>query len=261
MISAAIVSVHRLASGSVDASVMRWSCPVPYFGRLSSARVATLGINPSNREFVDSTGSELDGAARRFPTLTSLGIEGWGAASHLELAEIVKACDQYFTGNPYDRWFRVLDSVIRLTGSSYYSREHPAAHLDLVPYATNEKWGHLRPEERRVLLRSGSGLLGLLLRESSVELIILNGRSVVREFENICDVALTEEYCSDWDLPRGESPRVPGIGYVGQIERVGSVELGRSVSVLGFNHNVQSSFGVTRGTLHAIANWVGKNVT
>jgi hypothetical protein len=54
--------------------VIPWSSPVPYFGSPSSAIIGTVGLNPSNREFVDSSGNELDGPARRFHTLNSLGL-------------------------------------------------------------------------------------------------------------------------------------------------------------------------------------------
>ena len=51
-----------------------WSCPVPAFGDLLNSFVATLGLNPSNREFVDEEGNELEGAARRLHTLRSLSL-------------------------------------------------------------------------------------------------------------------------------------------------------------------------------------------
>ncbi len=36
-----------------------WASPVPSFGNISRSNIATLGINPSNREFVDENGHEL----------------------------------------------------------------------------------------------------------------------------------------------------------------------------------------------------------
>src|ERR1700738_3082657 len=46
--------------------IIPWSCPVLSFGNPLTASVATLGLNPSNREFVDEAGNELDGPFRRF---------------------------------------------------------------------------------------------------------------------------------------------------------------------------------------------------
>lgn len=236
---------------------MASSCPVPYFGELRRSKVASLGINPSNREFLDAAGRELDGADRRFPTLRSLGLPHWGEASSLDVNEVVAACDGYFSGNPYDRWFGVLDAVLAETGSSYYSSDRPAAHLDLVPYATHSKWGDLRAEQQRALLDSGADLLGALLRESAVEMLVLNGRTVVGEFENVTGVRLASEAHSAWDLSRRATRSVRGHGYIGEIDRFGNVELGRCISIVGFNHNLQSSFGMTRRVLIAIREWIG----
>lgn len=235
---------------------MTWTCPVPYFGSLRRSTIATLGINPSNLEFVDQAGAELDGESRRFPTLGSLGLRSWADASSLDLTAIVSACDQYFLGNPYNRWFGRLDAVVQTAGASYYSAEAPAAHLDLVPYATYVKWGALRPHQQRALLDSGRDLVASLLRDSAVELLVLNGASVVRQFEEVAGVVLAQEHMTAWDLPRRGSDRVRGVAYTGSVDRIGDVDLGRSVAVAGFNHNLQSSFGVTKQATHAIARWI-----
>ena len=191
MIGATATTVHRLSSGAFNSSaVLDWGCPVPYFGEVRRAQVATLGINPSNREFVDEGGQELRGDHRRFPTLRSLKLDNWDEASSADLDRIVEACDGYFWGNPYHRWFRVLDAAIGATGASYYSKSQPAAHLDLVPYATSDKWGVLPGQARRDLLDVGADLLGRLLLETRISLLVLNGRAVVREFERSTGVEL-----------------------------------------------------------------------
>lgn len=249
--------MYRLARGDVDEqAVMPWTCPVPYFGRLKHSTVATLGINPSNREFVDVAGDELDGDSRRFPTLGSLGLRTWADASSLDITAIVAACDRYFSRNPYSRWFDTLDYVLRPAGASFYSLESPAVHLDLVPYATHVKWGTLRLDQQRALLRCGQDLLASLLRDSQVELLVLNGASVVRQFEGVAGVSLTRDHDASWDLPRQGSQRVLGVAYTGSIDHIGEVDLGRSITVAGFNHNLQSSFGVTKRAMVAIARWV-----
>lgn len=257
MFGAATTSLYRLARGDVAAQpVMSWTCPVPYFGRIGDATVATLGINPSNREFVDVAGVELDGSSRRFPTLGSLGLRTWADASSLDVATIVNACEEYFAGNPYQRWFGTLDVLLHPLGVSYYSPDHPAAHLDLVPYATHVKWGALRHDQRLALLRGGQDLLASLLRDSKVELLVLNGASVVRQFEEIAGVELDRKDNSAWDLTRRGSGRVRGVAYTGALDHIGGVDLGRSVAVAGFNHNLQSSFGVTKRATEAIARWL-----
>ena len=235
---------------------MTWTCPVPYFGWLRRSTVATLGINPSNREFVDLEGQELDGDHRRFPTLASLGIRTWADASSLNVTAILSACDEYFSGNPYSRWFDTLDALMRPAGASYYSDEKPAAHLDLVPYATHVKWGGLRQDQQRALLHCGRDLFAALLRDSVVELLVLNGAAVARQFEEVAGVALKREQSSSWDLPRRGSERVRGVAYTGSVSQIGAIDLGRSIAVVGFNHNLQSSFGVTKRAKDAIAGWI-----
>jgi hypothetical protein len=168
----------------------------------------------------------------------------------------VSACDEYFSGNPYSRWFDVLDALVRSAGASYYSDDKPAAHLDLVPYATHVKWGLLREDQQRVLLHSGRDLIASVLRDSRVELLVLNGASVVRQFQKVAGLNLTRERKPDWDLPRRGSERVPGVAYTGSVDRIGAVDLGRSIVVVGFNHNLQSSFGVTKRAMQAIGRWV-----
>src|SRR5688572_14130607 len=93
--------IDRLDSSAISATnVIKWSCPVPAFGDLSRSSVATLGLNPSNREFVDEYGKELEGSFRRFHTLTSLGLRSWCEVDSRHLRLILNSCSKYFVGNP-----------------------------------------------------------------------------------------------------------------------------------------------------------------
>src|ERR1019366_159331 len=148
--------------------VIPWSSPVPSFGDLSRSTVASLGLNPSNREFVDDRGCELDGEFRRFHTLGSLKLESWSDIDATHLRMVVESCSEYFFRNPYDRWFRRLDAVISATGTSFYNTFLPACHLDLIPFATACKWTQLEPAQRARLLRIAGDTLALLLRQSPV---------------------------------------------------------------------------------------------
>ena len=117
MYSPMATAVDRLDSCFADdPSILDWSCPVPFFGDISSARIATVGINPSNREFVDASGHALDFVEQRLPTLGSLGVACWGDVDATHVRAIVLACRGYFERNPYDRWFGVLERVLRLAG-------------------------------------------------------------------------------------------------------------------------------------------------
>lgn len=244
-----------------SAGVIPWSSPIPSFGDLGQAKIATLGLNPSNREFVDARGDELDGANRRFHTLKSLSLSSWAKAKDRHLELMAESCRTYFKANPYDGWFKRLDEIIVGTKCSYYERQSDlACHLDLIPFATAEKWMTLTNSQRLALLSYGGDTLGRLVRDSSIKVLILNGASVVAGFERAAGVSLNHQVMPTWALPRRSTPDVPGVGYRGKVHRMGHVSLGREVLVLGFNHNIQSSFGVTKDVKSEIAKWIGKHV-
>ena len=73
---------------AVHQYVIPWSCPVPFFGGLTTASVATVGINPGDREFVNESGAELEGGARRLPTLRSMGLTSWADADATHLRDL-----------------------------------------------------------------------------------------------------------------------------------------------------------------------------
>src|ERR1044072_8195400 len=99
-----------------NTTVIDWGSPVPCFGNILSSKIATVGINPSNLEFVGTDGQELNGVMRRFHTLKSLQLKNWNDVKEPHLQLILDACLDYFNRNPYDRWFKKLDYII--SGSS-----------------------------------------------------------------------------------------------------------------------------------------------
>lgn len=238
-------------------NVIMWSIPVVSFGNLGDSKIATLGLNPSNCEFVDNLGNELVGSKRRFPTLRSMGRSNWQSCGPNELDSIVKSCEQYFEVNPYDRWFKRLDFLISSTGYSYYSPKKRACHLDLVPFATSCKWGELSKQQQNMLLFSCRELLGNLIAQSSIKLLVLNGRAVVEGFKNVSDVEFSESLVKDWSISRANRDPVKGIAYTGYARKIGNIRLKRPLKVLGFNHNIQSSFGVTKEIQTSIRSWIG----
>ncbi len=241
-----------------DADVIQWGAPVPSFGDVSRSKVATLGLNPSNREFVDRDGNELSGEQRRFHTLGSLGLKCWSDADDAHVDLIVASCRNYFTRNPYDGWFRQLDYIISGTRTSYYSSDTSACHLDLIPFATASKWTTLTKLQRLTLLEASMGGLAKLLCGSSVDVLVLNGKSVVNAFEEIAGMTLTCQPMPEWSLRRGSEKMIPGNSYTGRVRTLRDSDLRREILVLGFNHNIQSSFGVTKEVRDSIRSWVGR---
>lgn len=239
--------------------VIRWGCPVPSFGDLSSARVATVGLNPSNREFVDELGNELQGPYRRFHTLRSLGLKSWSDVDARHLRLIIESCSSYFFGNPYDTWFKRLDRVVSGARASFYEPSCAACHLDLIPYATARKWTELTARQRSLLLAAAADALGLLLRDSPVRTLILNGRSVVEQFQELAGVNLEQRPMPTWSLSRQSKRDVLGIGYRGVVETISGIRLAHPIAVFGYNHNVQGSFGVTTEVISAIRSWIAQS--
>jgi hypothetical protein len=225
-----------------------------------AARVATLGLNPSNREFLGGDGRELSGSSRRFHTLNSLRLGAWADADDRHAEMIWEACRTYFARNPYDVWFKQLDYLLAGADVSYYGCATRACHLDLVPYATFCKWAGLSLRERKALFAVAEGALGQLLRDSAVEVLILNGRSVVTNFEKVAGLRLRSRVMPAWSLKRKDSDDIVGVAYHGVTANISTIALGRPIHVLGFNHNIQSSFGVTREVRRSIRGWLRTSV-
>ena len=237
-------------------SVIPWSSPIPVFGSLNFAKIATLGINPSNREFVDAKGNELAGALRRFHTLDSFGLKRWKDVKTSHLNEILRSCEKYFDRNPYDGWFKSLDAIINRTSASYYSKTAHACHLDLIPYATSLKWTNLSSDQKKHLFESVGDSLGLLIRNSGVGVLVLNGKTVAKTLAQVSDVIYETKEQPSWTLSRKNGENVVGYSYQGYMRQVGNTRLKKDVLVVGFNHNIQSSFGVTNDARTAIGTWI-----
>lgn len=242
------------------ADVIPWSTPVYSFGNLSTSKIATLGINPSNREFEDLNGLELDGGIRRFHTLKSLNIKSWKELDRTKTDNVKTLCDEYFNRNPYDQWFKKLDYLFSGSSYSYYFPSLEACHLDLVPYATSKKWSDLSSEQKQFLLNKSSHLLGNLLKDSKVDYLILNGSTVLKNFQLISDVSYKKELQESWELRRKNGNNVRGFSHEGLVQEIGGVKLNKEIKILGFNHNIQSSFGVTNLVQKSIRNWLSKKI-
>jgi hypothetical protein len=241
--------------------VIPWSCPVPSFGDVSTSVIATLGVNPSNREFVDESGRELHGPSRRLHTLTSLGLKKWSDVDATHVAMVAEACREYFSRNPYIGWFRALDNVMAGAGVSYYGGAYRACHLDLIPYATKCKWTELTIRQRSTLLAVGGDTLAVLLRDSSIRVLILNGRTVVAHLQKVANTDFQRTPKRQWTLPRKSGSGVVGIAFRGTLTQLSGINLERSIVVIGYNHNLQSSFGVTTSVKKEIAKWVSGEVS
>lgn len=240
--------------------IFTWASPVPFFGNIENATIASLGINPSNKEFVDNTDEELTGINRRFHTINSLELESWGKANKDDYLLIYKSCIEYFRNNPYDSWFKRLDKVLIESSYSYYFPYENLCHLDLVPYATNEKWINISTQEKLALLEESIDILGAILNCSNIKVLILNGQSVVNGLEKYSNSTFKKTAYPLLNMERKGDNVVRGYVYSGTIESVGTVRLKKEIKILGYNHNLQSSYGVSSRHSSELAKWIKQKI-
>ena len=167
------------------AFVLDGSTPVVSFGDVRSAWVATLGLNPSDSEFVEA-GEWLAGDRQRFESLATLGLARPEDADDEQVLRILDACYGYFDGpNPYWRWFRPLDRVLGDALGASYS-DGSGVHLDLVQWATAPVWNKIPNRGvRRSLIERDREFLRQQLAQESIRLVLMNGRRVMREVEHL----------------------------------------------------------------------------
>jgi len=171
------------------------STPVVSFGRPYQARVATLGINPSDKEFNTSSGLLLPPDRKRLVDREVLTMDD-ESELHLEDAErVVEGGYSYFE-NPdrvYKKWFSWMETyAVVPSGASYF--DGTACHLDLVQWATSPVWRDLDPGRvQRVLLDSDVEFLRFQLTTYKIPLLLLNGRAVLNQFMAIGIADLEEE--------------------------------------------------------------------
>lgn len=227
--------------------------PIPYFGNLSTAKIATLGLNPSDKEFYCDNHNELEKHSRRFETLSSLNLNNWASAKKNNLDSIKKCMDQYFKNNPYKRWFNQLDNLFNESGYSYYN--NTACHIDLIPYATRNKWSSLKGNEQNFLINASQEELKNCIENSEISTLILNGSSVIQGLLKSYDITLKKEEVKDWQIQTKKGV-ISGFKFTGKL-RINSE---RDISILGFNYNLQSSFGLSKNIKNSIKAWISSEL-
>ena len=167
-----------------ESDVIKGSTPVISFGNATKARVATLGINPSKREFLNDRNEWLAEDSRRLATYISLGLKDITNASDEQVSDVISGCNNYFQQNPYKHWFDPLEKIIyESTGASYY--DGSACHLDLVQWATQPTWRNLPRNIKDGLIKSDREFLRLQLSNEKIKIVIINGGSVITQVQGM----------------------------------------------------------------------------
>jgi hypothetical protein len=221
-----------------SASSVTGSLPILFFGDLFRACVASVGLNPSDREYQDRAAAELQGRLRRFETLTSLGAAHREELTDQQSDRAIGAMTSYFdAGRPsYTTWFGHLANVFEGMGYSY--RDRSATHLDLVQEATFPTWSALEqraPAEASALLRSDRDFLAWQLVSFDLEGVLSNGAGVSRRLRDLLEarelvhgkiaritwrvsaarIGQRSLWVAEWNLPL---VRATGLGKVGELE-------------------------------------------
>ena len=213
--------------------VVPGSTPVVAFGDVRNAEVATLGWNPSKVEFLDRHGDELKGAEQRLETLSSLGGSDLSLATVHSIRSVFEGCNGYFQRRPYRRWFDRLEKILCVLGKSYYAGT--ACHLDLVQWATDPTWGRLEPTHKKTLLEADLPFLLKQLSQEHIGLLLLNGSGIARAYSEMLGCELTETVVT------------------GKISlKLFSGWTAHGARVIGWNKNIQSSFGVSNDYIKAV---------
>lgn len=232
------VAARIRRSAPSGCSVIAGSTPVVSFGDPSAALVATLGLNPSRVEFLDS-GQLLGGQLRRLASLGSLGVESLSGANAEAVGRVAGACRRYFWRRPYRRWFDQLEMVLGPLGYSYY--DGTACHLDLVQSATDPTWAKLGDDQRQRLLSADVPFLLDQLDRSAFRFLLINGSSVRAWSAATLGIKFAN---------------VAGVAQDGTTTGFAVGKFNGKIPVIAWSTNLQSSWGVTRARRHAIASRV-----
>lgn len=149
-----------------------------FFGDLFGASVATVGLNPSDREYLTRGGEMLSGSSQRFATSKSLGASDRVALTDVQCDQAIDVMRNYYEeGKPvYGSWFNALTRVVVGFGVSF--RERSAAHLDLVQEATTPVWSGLPDAEKQALLERDLPFLAWEIGAYSLTTVICTGKTV-----------------------------------------------------------------------------------
>ena len=131
----------------------------------------------------------------------------------------------------------------------------PAHHMD----DETEMEFTLRRHHRNSLLEANRDALLRVVGNSPLRVLVLNGAGVVRGFERAFGTCLTRRQMPAWNLSRSSGRDVVGYAYEGILDGLSDIgNTDHRVLVLGFNHNIQGSFGVSDSVVSAIGGWIAR---
>lgn len=181
------VIVRAMAPFPLIPQLVAGSTPVVSFGYPKSAKVATLGINPSSNEFLVGNGDKnpLAGQNKRLVDAEVLGNLKITSLDRQQALKVIQGCFSYFENNPYE-WFDALQEyALNPVGASF--KNGTACHLDLVQWATDPVWQDPKmPKEiKSLLLNDDKDFLEYQLTHYNFSHVFLNGSTVLNQVEKL----------------------------------------------------------------------------
>ncbi len=227
------VRAHVLNAKPPDGCcVPEGSIPALAEGHFTSARAATVGINPHG------SWKRKDFLPKEWKTLDRDGVE------EQLLNRVWEEKTRYFERNTY-RYFTMLKPILNACGVTYggkYGDDQPdlACSLDLVQWPTDPLWSELPKDTKSKLINNGAPFLEKMLQENdNIQLLLGNGKTVVEQLENTFKVRFDKRKIDNLSI-HVYSGELLGRRFVGwsaflsnsRLNRAERAELGRLVDEL-----------------------------
>lgn len=174
--------------------VVEQSISVPFFGDIEKSFCATIGINPSDKEFLGANKQLLIGNKKRFVDRQALKVADNDCLNDVQADMVYQSLIEYFYNkdNVYKTWFCWTEYFVGdLFNSSYY--KGTMVNLDIYPWATKTKWAKIGKDTKQSLLQSYDLLRDILLYKNKLfDYVYINGETVKKQLESVLNITISE---------------------------------------------------------------------
>ena len=160
------------------------STPVPFFGDYRTAKIVTLSINPSSKEFPTER--------TRLTHLSTIGYETdffqheKRINDQVDIEQVHEGMLNYFKSDHwYEKWFKMPEKALNVgLSASYFDNKEQfpikAFHTDLSPWATKQ-WKDLDRNTRNSMIAENRTFLQWLISFERYEVILILGSGTTKE--------------------------------------------------------------------------------
>lgn len=238
---------NRIKENPYNSDILQCSTPVICFGDINKSEIATLGINPSDKEFVDNKGNFLLNSSLRFQNCYSLKQTDLTLLNTKQTDLVFDYCCNYFKNpNPYKKWFDVIENyILSFLNVSYY--DNTCCHIDLIQWATKDKWRDLSQISKNNLLDNDFSFFIKLLKFQKIKILLINGIGIF----NILNKKLSLRIIKDeYIYSDNKKCRVIKFSFISN---------NKNIICFAWSQNLQSSFGLTNKMKTKIGQWLRSN--